>query len=206
MLLYNAPDPAPNPRRVRLFLAEKGVEIPMRDLSIPDREQKSEEFKAKNPAGQLPALELDDGTVIAESVSICRYLESLYPKPPLFGSDPVESTIIDMWIRRVENMLMIPVGMVWVHTHPFTARLGPRFEEFGESNRERFEKACRWTDGQLGEQPFLAGENFSMADIVLLTTVDFADWIGLPMPEPTARLHAWHDRVSARDSVAGTRE
>ncbi|QLC25788.1 glutathione S-transferase family protein [Parasphingopyxis algicola] len=201
MLLYNAPDPAPNPRRVRLFLAEKGLDIPMRDLAIVEREQKAPDFLAKNPAGQLPALELDDGTVIAESVSICRYLEALHPDPPLFGSSPEEMARIDMWLRRVENMLMVPVGMVWIHSHPFTAGLGRQFTDFGEASKERVAKAKAWFDGQLDGSDYLAGERYSMADIMLLTTVDFALWIGLDMPEDAGNLRDWHDRVSTRESV-----
>lgn len=201
MLLYNAPDPAPNPRRVRLFLAEKGLDIPMRDLAIVKREHKAPEFLEKNAAGQLPALELDDGTVIAESVSICRYLEALHPEPSLFGATPEAIGRIDMWLRRVENMLMIPVGMVWVHTHKFTAGLGHQFTDFGEANRKRFARAAQWFDGEIGEEGYLAGENYSMADIVLLTTIDFAEWIGLELPEGVPNLRAWHERVSARESV-----
>lgn len=203
MLLYNAPDPAPNPRRVRLFLAEKAIELPIQNLSIPEREQKSPEFIAKNPLGQLPALELDDGTVISESISICRYLESLHPEPPLFGTGAEEIALVDMWIRRVENVLMHPVGMVWVHTHAFTARLPNRFADYGESNRERATAAYHWFDRRLGEAAYVAGQSFTMADIVLLTTVDFADWIGLPMPDDVTHLRCWHDRISARPSITG---
>ncbi|NNC72173.1 MAG: glutathione S-transferase family protein [Sphingomonadaceae bacterium] len=201
MLLYNAPDPAPNPRRVRLFLAEKGLDIPMRDLAIVKREHKAPEFLEKNAAGQLPALELDDGSAIAESIAICRYLEALHPEPSLFGTTPEEIGRIDMWLRRAENMLMIPVGMVWVHTHPFTAGLGHQFTDFGETNKTRAAKAMHWFDGQLEDREYLAGPGYSMADIVLLTTIDFALWIGLELPEDADHLRGWHDRVSARESV-----
>ncbi|MEM8695636.1 MAG: glutathione S-transferase family protein [Pseudomonadota bacterium] len=201
MLLYNAPDPAPNPRRVRLFLAEKGLEVPMRDLAIVRGEQKSPEYLEKNPAGQIPALELDDGTVIAESVSICRYLEVLHPETPLFGSAAEEMAGIDMWLRRAEHMLMVPVGMVWIHNHPFTTGLGRQFTDFGEASKERADKTMRWFDRQLAGRDYLAGDSYSMADIVLLTTIDFADWIGLAMPDDAAHLRAWHERVSARESV-----
>jgi glutathione S-transferase len=201
MLLYNAPDPAPNPRRVRLFLAEKKLDIPMRDLAIVKGEQKAPDFVAKNPAGQLPALELDDGTVIAESVSICRYLEARHPKTPLFGDTPEDMARIDMWIRRAENMLMVPVGMVWIHSHPFTAALGHQFADFGEASKVRAAKAMHWFDAQLADTAHLGGDSYSMADITLLTTVDFAIWIGLAMPEDAPHLRAWYDRVSSRESV-----
>ena len=123
MLFYDSPNPAPNPRRVRIFAAEKGIELPSKEVSIPKREQKAEDFVAKNPRGQTPILELDDGTVIAESVAIMRYLEAEHLEPPLFGTTSREIAEIEMWCRRVEMILMPPVGAVWVHTHPFTAAL-----------------------------------------------------------------------------------
>ena len=126
MLFYDSPNPAPNPRRVRIFAAEKGIELPSKEVSIPKREQKAEDFVAKNPRGQTPILELDDGTVIAESVAIMRYLEAEHPEPPLFGTTAREIAEIEMWCRRVEMILMPPVGAVWVHTHPFTAALPGR--------------------------------------------------------------------------------
>ena len=202
MLFFNSPNPAPNPRRVRIFAAEKGIVLPMRDLSIPDREHKSDEFLALNPRGQTPALQLDDGTVIAESVAICRYLEGLHPEPPLFGRNPREQALVEMWSRRVEMILMPPVGAVWVHTHPFTARLPGRNAEWGESNRPRVEEALRFFDLALEGREFLAADHYTIADILLLTTVDFAGFIGISMSDDLASLRAWHARVSARPSAA----
>lgn len=201
MLFFNSPNPAPNPRRVRIFAAEKGVVLPSRDLSISDREHKSDEFLALNPRGQTPALQLDDDTVISESVAICRYLEGLHPEPPLFGRDPREQALIEMWGRRVEMILMPPVGAVWVHTHPFTARLPGRNAEWGESNRPRAEEALRFFDSALEGREFLTTGEFTMADILLLTTVDFAGFIGISMTEDLVSLRAWHARVSARPSA-----
>jgi len=202
MKLYGAPNPAPNPRRVRIFLAEKGVVIPETLVDMRKREHKAPEFREKNPAGQIPVLELDDGRVLSETVAICRYLESLYPDPPLFGRDPFEVAEIEMWIRRVELVLMIPVGMFWRHAHPYTAHLLAQFKDFGESNRERTAEAMAWFDRQLQDRLFLGGASFTMADICALTTVDFAGFIGLPIPETAEALHAWHKRVSARPSAA----
>ncbi|MFM5917015.1 MAG: glutathione S-transferase family protein [Novosphingobium sp.] len=201
MLFFNSPNPAPNPRRVRIFAAEKGIALPMRDLSIPAREHKSDEFVALNPRGQTPALKLDDGTVIAESVAICRYLEGLHPEPPLFGTSPKEQALIEMWNRRVEMVLMPPVGAVWVHTHKFTSALPGRNLEWGESNRPRIHDAMRFFDVSLADREFLAGDAYTIADILLLTTVDFSTFIGMPMPEELTNLHAWHARVSARPSA-----
>lgn len=202
MLFFNSPNPAPNPRRVRIFAAEKGIALETRDLSIPEREHKSDEFVALNPRGQTPALQLDDGTVIAESVAICRYLEGLRPEPALFGTSPKEQALIEMWNRRVEMILMPPVGAVWVHTHKFTERLPGRNLEWGESNRPRVDEALRFFDGALAGREFLAADHYTIADILLLTTVDFAGFIGIPIPDDLSNLRAWHARASARPSAA----
>ncbi|WP_309753564.1 glutathione S-transferase family protein [Novosphingobium sp.] len=201
MLFFNSPNPAPNPRRVRIFAAEKGIALPSRELSIPAREHKADEFLALNPRGQTPALQLDDGTVIAESVAICRYLEGLQPEPPLFGTGAKEQALVEMWNRRVELILMPPVGAVWVHTHKFTERLPGRILEWGESNRPRIHDAMRFFDASLEGREFLAADNFSIADILLLCTVDFSDFIGMPVPDDLTNLRAWHARVSARPSA-----
>ena len=202
MIFFNSPNPAPNPRRVRIFAAEKGIALETRDLSIPAREHKSDEFIALNPRGQTPALQLGDGTVIAESVAICRYLELLHPAPPLFGVSAAEQATVEMWCRRVEMILMPPVGAVWVHTHKFTAALPGRNAEWGEANRPRVFDAMRYFDGALTGREFLASDSYSIADILLLTTLDFAGFVGMAMPEDLAALHQWHARVSARPSAA----
>ena len=202
MILYGAPNPAPNPRRVRIFLAEKELDLAETAIDMRARQHKSPEFLAKNPAGQLPVLELDDGRALSESVAICRYLDALYPDPPLFGRDPFEIAEVDMWIRRVEFLVTSPVGMFWRHAHPFTASLIEQFTDFGESNRENVAKAFGWLDRQLADRAYVAGDRFSMADICALTTVDFAGFTGLSMPADAAALRAWHDRVSARPSAS----
>ena len=201
MKLYGAPNPAPNPRRVRIFLAEKGIDLPETPVNMMKREHKSEDFRAKNTLGQLPTLELDDGTCISETVAICRYLDETNPGASLFGTTPLERATVDMWIRRVEFQVMGPVGNFWRHAHPRTAALLTQFKDFGESNREAYAGARRWMDRELAGRPFVAGETFSMADICLLTTVDFADWIGLPLDPEHANLAAWHARVTARPSA-----
>lgn len=203
MLFYDSAMPAPNPRRVRIFAAEKGITLPTQDVSIMKGEHKSEEFKAVNPLGQTPALKLDDGTCLSESVAICRYLEALHPEPPLFGSTPTEIAQIEMWSRRVELRLMVPTGMIWIHTHPFTARVVPhQYKDFGESNRTLVARAHALFDQSLGETPYVAGERYTMADILLLTTIDFGTFIGLTIAEEHARLNDWHRRVTARPSAA----
>lgn len=202
MKLFGDRNPAPNPRRVRIFLAEKGIDLPYENVSIRKRLHKAPEFRAKNSLGQLPVLELDDGTTLCESVSICRYIEELHPSPALFGETPLERARIDMWIRRMEFVLMQPISAVWVHAHPLTASLGTQFKDFGESRREISAKAMRWLDRELADHDFIAGARYSMADIVALTSIDFANFIGLAIPPDCERLRAWHARISQRPSAS----
>ena len=201
MILYGAPMPAPNPRRVRIFLAEKGVDLPETTVDMRKREHKSPEHRARNSLGQVPTLELDDGTCISETVSICRYFEETQPDPPLFGTSAVEKALVDMWIRRIEFQLMTPVGMFWRHAHPLTAALLTQFKDFGESNKETYRGAQKYVDRELAGREFLVGDSYTMADICLLSTVDFADWIGLPVEDEFANLKAWRERVKARPSA-----
>lgn len=203
MLFHDAVNPAPNPRRVRIFLAEKGLEVPMTQHSIPRGEHRGEAFLRVNPLGQIPALELDDGTVLTESVAICRYFEALHPDPPLFGTGALGVAQVDMWMRRVELRLLSPLSMVWVHTHPFTARVVKhQYTDFGESQRPRVVHAMREFDAALDGHAWLAGESYTMADILLLTTLDFAAFIGMPLPDDMPHLRNWHARASARPSAA----
>ena len=202
MIFYDSPNPAPNPRRVRMFAAEKGLELPTETISIIAREQKSPEFLAINPRGQTPALKLDDGSVLTESVAICRYLEALHPETPLFGETPAEIGVIDMWIRRIEMLLMEPVGKIWVHTHPLTAKLPiQRFPEYGESNHARVQDAFKNCDEALGASAYIAGSQYGMADIILFSTIEFAKFIGIELSEGLGQLLDWHTRVSTRPSA-----
>jgi glutathione S-transferase len=202
MKLYGAPMPAPNPRRVRMFLAEKGVELAETPLDLMKREHKSPEHRARNSLGQVPTLELDDGTMISETVAICRYFEETNPEPPLFGRTAREKALVDMWVRRMEFILMTPVGNYWRHAHPRTAALITQYKDFGASNVEAWAGAQRWLDRELAAGgPFIAGEAYSMADICALSTVDFAGWIGLPLDPALTSLTTWHERVTARPSA-----
>jgi glutathione S-transferase len=202
MILYGAPMPAPNPRRVRMFLAEKGIDLPETPVDMMKREHKSPEFRAKNSMGQLPALELDDGTCISETVAICRYLEETHPEPPLFGRTPVEKALVDQWVRRVEFAVMMPVGNFWRHAHPRTAALLTQFKDFGQSNTETYKGAQKYLNRELEGREFLVGDSLTIADICLLSTVDFAEWIGLPVEEEFENLTAWRARVKARPSAS----
>jgi glutathione S-transferase len=202
MKLYGAPKPAPNPRRVRMFLAEKGIDLPETPVDLMTRQHKSPEHLARNSLGQVPTLELDDGTTISETVAICRYFEELQPEPSLFGRTAVEKAQVDMWVRRIEFQLMAPVGNFWRHAHPRTAALIHQYKDFGESNRKAYSNAQAWLDGELADgRPFIAGEAVSMADICALSTVDFAHWIGLDLDEGRDHLIGWHERMKARPSA-----
>jgi glutathione S-transferase len=203
MLFYDAANPAPNPRRVRIYLAEKNLSVPSELVSIPAGEHKSEAFRAVNPLGQIPALKLDDGSVITESVSICRFFEAMHPEPPMFGVGPQGIAEVDMWTRRIELRLMTPLAGVWMHTHPFTARVvKPQYTEYGESQKPRVFAAMKEFDRFLADREWLDGRSYSIADIVLLTTVDFAGFVGVGIPAELENLAAWQARASARLSAA----
>ena len=205
MKLYDENMPAPNPRRVRMFAAEKGIEIPRVRVQLAKGEHKSPAHLARNALGQLPTLELDDGSMLSESVSICRYLEAVYPTPPLFGKSPKEIGLVDMWIRRVELQIMAPLGAVWINCHPYTEPYAKamgitRFEAYGEANRLRAIDRLGWLDRQLDTE-FIAGD-FSAADIIALSVIDFGTFIGVGIPESATRLRGWHERVSKRPSAS----
>ena len=198
MMLYTAPDPAPNPRRISLFLRDKGLTLPSRDVALFKGEHRSPEIVALNPRGQVPFLVLDDGRVLAETVAICRYLDELHPEPPLFGTDAWERAKTDMWVRRVEAWLGTAVAVVWIHGHALTAAMFEQIPAAADQARGRVAEALRWLDAQLADKRWLCGDRYTIADIVLLTTLDFALWIGEPMPEGLDALAGWHERASAR--------
>lgn len=202
MKLYGAVMPAPNPRRVRMFLAEKGLNIPETPIDMWKGEHASPEYREKNSLGQVPTLELDDGVCISETVAICRYLEELHPEPSMFGKSALEKANVEMWVRRIEFQLMMPTRNFWRHAHPRTAALMKQFKDFGESNKAAYSSAQSWLDRELSNgRAFIAGQAYSMADICALSTVDFAHWIGLPLEDDKPHLKAWHERVTARPSA-----
>jgi glutathione S-transferase len=201
MKLYNS-NLAPNPRRVRIFLAEKGVAIPMVDVDLARLEQKSEAFSALNPFQAIPALELDDGTVIAESLAICRYFEELQPEPPLFGVGAVERAMVEMWQRRLELYLLFPVAQAFRHSHPaMKAMETPQIAQWAEVNRERALSAMARFDEALRERPFIAGERFSVADITGLVALDFTRPARIAIPDELTHLRRWREALAARPSA-----
>jgi glutathione S-transferase len=192
---------APNPRRVRVFLAEKGIAVAYEQVAIMKGEHKSDTHRARNALGQLPVLELDDGSHISESVAICRYFEELNPDPPLLGRTPKEKAVVEMWQRQIELNLFTPVAMTFRHTHPAMAALETQIAAWGELNRERALKALHWFDAGLAGKDFITGPHFSIADITALCAIDFGKIWRFEIPEDCANAARWYKSVSTRPSA-----
>ncbi|HEX3363452.1 glutathione S-transferase family protein [Phenylobacterium sp.] len=191
MKLYDAPV-APNPRRVRWVMAEKGIaDVEVIPVSIPDGEHKTAGYLAKAGLPQLPMLEMDDGTTITESLAICRYLESLYPEPNLFGRDPKETAIIEMWTRRAEMLIATPFMLGVRLSHPGFAALEAPAPEVGAWNQQAGLKALKVLDRRLGESAFIAADRLTIADIVAAIGIDFARIVRLRPPEELTHLNRW---------------
>jgi glutathione S-transferase len=196
---------APNPRRVRIFLAEKGITVPFVQVDMRKGEHKAPEFMKKNPSGKIPVLELDDGTCIAESVAICRYFEALHPKPSLFGATPKELGRIEMANRQLELELLSQVGVSWVNG-PIVAQMAPgRFKQnpqAKESSDAAVRSFYKRLDGELASRQYMADNAYSIADITGLVTIDFAgSMVDLKPDASLANLWRWHAAVSSRPSA-----
>lgn len=193
---------APNPRRVRVFLAEKGITVPTEQVDLGKLEQRSDAFTAVNPMQRVPALVLDDGTVITELIAICRYFEALHPEPPLFGRGALESALVEMWQRRIELHLFLPVSMVFQHTHPaMKIMVDPQVAAWGEANKPRVAQFLQLLDGELKDRQYVAGQAFTVADITAMCAVDFMRVSKLTVPDELANVKRWHAEVSARPSA-----
>lgn len=192
---------APNPRRVRMFLAEKGIDVDYVQLDIQKGENLSPQMRAKNPLGKIPILELDDGTCIAETDAICTYFEAIQPEPPLMGTTPIEKATISMWQRQVEFAFMMQVGMCFQHTTGyFKDRMTP-VPEFGKEAGINAAKYLNILERRLGEKEFIAGNAFSIADITALCAMDFARVVKIRMTEEHVNLARWYEAVSNRASA-----
>ena len=200
MKLYNLP-PAPNPRRVRIFLAEKGVEVPTVDLDITNNEHRTPEFLAINPLGALPVLELDDGTVITESMAICRYFEELHPQPPMFGRSVLERAQVEMWTRRIELGLMRAITDHFVHGNDFWKGRREQVPEYAELARTRALSSMEWLDGELGQRQFIAGEDYTVADITAQCALLLGKNTGIPIPPERMSLTRWWASVISRPAA-----
>ncbi len=201
MKLYNS-NLAPSPRRVRIFLAEKGVSIPRVEVDLGKLEHKTSEFSALNPFQTIPILELDDGTRIAKSIAICRYIEALWPEPNLFGVTPVEQAMIEMWQRQLEMRLFMPIAQVLRHTHPRMAEMEtPQVPDWAAANRPRALHAMAIVNKTLGDRPFIAGDRFTVADITGLVALDFAKPARIAIPPELVHLNRWREALKARPSA-----
>jgi glutathione S-transferase len=199
--LYDQPR-APNPRRVNIFLAEKAIEVERVDVNLIAGEHKNPEYLKKIGVPQVPALELDDGTVLVESVAICRYFEALKPEPNLMGRDAMEQVRIEMWQRQVEFRLFGTVTACFRHTNPHLAVLEDQCADWGEINRGRLYGRLGELDARLAGREWIAADRLTIADITAVVAVDFLRVIKHPVPEEYANLKAWLERMHARPSVA----
>ncbi|MEM6355805.1 MAG: glutathione S-transferase family protein [Pseudomonadota bacterium] len=193
--LYTQPV-APNPQRLTMFLAEKGIDVPTTTIDLLAGEQKTEDFRAKTGAAVVPALELEDGTVLTETPAICRYLEALSPEPNLMGRDPLETAQIEMWQRRAELGLFSAVAQCFRHTNPRLAVMEDQVAEWGEINRGRIDGHLATLDARLAGRDWLAAERRTIADITAFLACGFRRIIKHPMPEGLANLEAWMARMA----------
>jgi glutathione S-transferase len=199
--LYDQPR-APNPRRVNIFLAEKGGEIERVNVDLMAGAHKQADYLAKVGVPQVPALELDDGTVLTESVAICRYFEALQPEPNMMGRDVMEQITIEKWQRLVEFRLFATVAACFRHTNPHLSVLEDQCADWGEVNRGRIDARLGEIDQRLEGRDWIAADRLTIADITALVAVDFLRVIKHPIPENYTNLSTWVERMRARPSTA----
>lgn len=193
---------APNPRRVRVFLAEKGIEVPLVPVDMGAMEHRGAAVSERNPLQRLPVLELDDGTVLTESVAICRYFEELYPRPALFGEGALGKALVEMWHRRIELNLFLPVSQAFRHLHP--AMKGweePQVTEWGEANKPKALAFLELLDDELASRSFAAGDSFSIADILGMIAIDFMKPARIQIPDGLTNVGRWYAELKARPSA-----
>jgi glutathione S-transferase len=199
---------APNPRRVAMFIAEKGLtDIEQVQVDLGALQNRSPEYLAKNPFGRLPVLELDDGRVLSETRAICTWLEGHAPEPNLMGEGFDERAFIEMADRRMELHLFLGIANCIRHTHPGLAALEqPQFAEYGAAQGEKMRETARWLDGVLAAQPFVAGQRFTIADITAFCALEFGRGLMKFRPglEGLTHLQAWRDRIAERPSASVT--
>lgn len=195
---------APNPRRVAIFLAEKGIEVPTVEIDLAAKENLLPEFLARNPLGRVPVLELDDGSYLAESMAICRYFEATNPEPALFGSGARAQAEVEMWNRRMEFEILANVTGCFRHTHPYWDGRIEQVGDFGDLCRRTLADRMKWLDGELAGRTYIAGERFTVADITAVSAFDLAKIIKVRIPEELSNLTRWYETVSSRPSVEST--
>jgi len=201
MKLYDAM--TPNSLRVKVFLAEKGVEVPRQEIAVLAGATRTAEFLAKNPLGEVPLLELDDGRFLAESVAICRYFEELHPDPRLMGDGAFEQAHIEMWNRRVEHHLFGPIGAMARHTFAFFADKVEQIPDYAASQVRLFDKNWAWFDSELADgRPFVAGEAFTIADITGMAALMVCHITEKTLPRELKHAKRWEETMRARPSFA----
>ena len=200
MIFYDC-EPAPNPRRTRIFLHEKDIDIPIEQIDIMKGDHKKDNYKKMSPLSQVPTLELDDGTYITESIAICRYFEALQPEPNLMGKDPKEIAIIEMWQRRLELLLMQGIANTYRHGHPSMASLEEQIKEWAEASRPRVIKTLNWLEGEMEDKEFICLDRFTIADITAFILIEFAGWSKIEIPEEYDALQRWYQNTKARPSA-----
>jgi glutathione S-transferase len=192
---------APNPRRVRIYLAEKGLKVPSVQVDIGKAENRATEYLKKNPMGGVPILELDDGSILTETIAICRYFEEQNPNPPLFGTDARDKAFVEMWQRRMELNLFNMTTGAFRNTHAFFKGRIPQVPEYGQVCKDAANKHLEWLDGELAGRKFIAGDRFTIADIILYCALDFGGSVGQPLDPACGRLTRWMARVAERPSA-----
>ena len=201
MKLYDLP-PSPNARRVRIFIAEKGLEIPIVPVNMMTGENQSEDYLAKNPLGKMPLLELDDGTCIAESAAICRYLEEMNPNPPLMGQNPLERALVEMWHRRMELEFLIPMITIFLHTGEMWKDRVTQIPQVAETGILNVKERMEWLDRELDGKEFITGEDYTVADIAAQCAFVMGKAaLGLRIAEDQLNLSNWFTRVSSRPTA-----
>jgi glutathione S-transferase len=200
MKIYNS-STAPNPRRVRVFLAEKGIQVPYEEVDLVKAVNRGPEFRRKNPLATVPVLELGDGTCISESVAICRYFEKLHPNPPLFGVDAKDQAIVEMWNRRIEFALLQPIADAFKQRHEFFKGRIRQVPEHAEAQRLNAEDSLKWLDEELANRPYIAGDRFTIADITAMIAIDFGKVSKIAIKPEQKNLARWHAEVAARPST-----
>ncbi len=201
MKLYNSI--GPNPHVVRMFIAEKGIEIPLEQVDLMAGENRREPYLQKNSAGQLPALELDGGHCVTEITAICEYLEDTHPNPPLIGSTPEEKAETRKWTRRVDLAICEPLanGFRFAEGLPLFKSRVVTVPEAADGLKRMAQDRLKWLDGEMNGKEFLCGKRFTLADILLYCFLDFGTQVGQPLKEENKNIAAWFQRVKARPSA-----
>ena len=201
MRLYDLPA-SPNARRVRVFIAEKNLQIEMVPINMMTGENKTEEYLSKNPLGRMPLLELDNGTCIAESIAICRYLENEHPDPPLFGTSSLEQATIEMWQRRMEFQFLNPMINIFRNTHEMWKDRMIQIPQIAEIESKDVEEKMVWLNRELEGREYIAGETYSVADITAQCAFVMGKAaVGIRIPEDLSNLDAWWSRVTSRPTA-----